>query len=109
MSWEVPSGLNASEVLKIEIYDHETVGKNRYHTGWPCDPKQAVAPLWIVSVYMYRLLTSNLLCPVYHHSIACRILGTLDLSLREVIQRGKHTVSAKLKGKKGDLLDVSSQ
>lgn len=36
-----------------------------------------------------------------------RILGTLDLPLREAISNGKQSVNASLKGKKGDTLDVS--
>lgn len=35
-----------------------------------------------------------------------RILGTLDLPLREAVSNGKQTVNAALKGKKGDTLDV---
>ena len=29
LTWEVPGGIAASESLQIEVFDHETVGKNR--------------------------------------------------------------------------------
>lgn len=35
-----------------------------------------------------------------------RLLGTLDLGLREVVSKGKQSVHSTLKGKKGDMLDV---
>ena len=30
LQWTLPAALNSSEVLKVEVYDHETVGRNRY-------------------------------------------------------------------------------
>lgn len=29
LQWDCPGGLNGSDVLKVEVFDHETVGKNR--------------------------------------------------------------------------------
>ena len=36
----------------------------------------------------------------------CRLLGTTEIQLGEVISKGKHTVKNSLKGKKGDQLTV---
>jgi hypothetical protein len=29
LQWECPAALSGSDVLKVEVYDHETIGKNR--------------------------------------------------------------------------------
>jgi len=29
LQWDCPGGLTGGDVLKVEVYDHETVGKNR--------------------------------------------------------------------------------
>ena len=39
--------------------------------------------------------------------VCSRILGTLDLGLREAVSKGRQSINATLKGKKGDMLDVS--
>ncbi len=30
LQWNCPGGLSGSDVLIVQVYDHETVGKNRY-------------------------------------------------------------------------------
>lgn len=30
LQWSLQVALSGSEVLKVEVYDHETVGSNRY-------------------------------------------------------------------------------
>ena len=37
-----------------------------------------------------------------------RLLGMMDLSLREVVLKGKHSVNSALKSKKGELLLVGT-
>ena len=29
LSWEVPGGISADEYLQVDVYDHETIGRNR--------------------------------------------------------------------------------
>ncbi len=36
----------------------------------------------------------------------CRLLGSTEIQLQEVVSRGKHSVTKTLKGKKGDMLTV---
>ena len=33
LQWNLQVALSGSEVLKVEVYDHETVGSNRYTTS----------------------------------------------------------------------------
>ena len=46
---------------------------------------------------------------MFHTTVCvdCRLLGTLDLPLREAVTNGRQSINATLKGKKGDTLDVS--
>lgn len=56
---------------------------------------------------MYQLLITSQWTVCLLVFVCSRILGTLDLGLREAVSKGRQSVNATLKGKKGDMLDVS--
>lgn len=43
---------------------------------------------------------------MYSHCLFCRLLGSTDIQLQEVVSKGKHNVTRTLKGKKGEQLTV---
>lgn len=51
-------------------------------------------------IVLCKLTPSPLAC--------CRLLGSTDISLQEVVSKGKYNVNTTLKGKKGEQLPVSA-
>ena len=87
LTWTLQAALSGSESLEVEVYDYEKLRSNRYSSLLP----------WL------RVVESKPRPPSPH-----RLLGTLTLSLQEVVSRGSQSVNSALKSKKGDVMQVST-
>ena len=81
----------------MEVYDHETVGRNRYAQNQEvhCSASSLFEAVLGRSICLFLVFSS-------------RLLGVLDLNLREVVSKGKQSVSSALKSKKGELMQVGT-
>ena len=97
LTWNLQVALSGSEALKVEVYDHETVGRNRYAQNQEvhCSASSLFEAVLGRSICLFLVFSS-------------RLLGVLDLNLREVVSKGKQSVSSALKSKKGELMQVGT-
>lgn len=120
LQWPLQTSIGRGEVLPIEVFDHQTIGKNRQVVGrlrvwWGCYSCFVIT----VSVSSTSLLTCTV---TLHHTTwcctvcvwcvnvlftLCRLLGRTSLSLSEVVNKKKVSSTLKLKGKKGEDVGVS--
>ena len=54
LQWKLQVALSGSEVLKVEVYDHESVGPNRYMKAL----FSTTSSLWIIYSWANNLLLS---------------------------------------------------
>ena len=85
LTWTLQTSLSGSESLEIEVYDYEKLRPNR----------SVVSTL----VNIHECVHTARTC-------ACRLLGSLSVSLQEVVSKGSQNISSPLKSKKGEIMQV---
>ena len=109
LMWTLQASLSGSESLEVEVYDHEKLRSNRcvVTRGEITHVHSTFAPMlqtpYLMHVTYILVLETRVLHTV---SALSRLLGTLSVSLQEVVSRGSQSLSSALKSKKGDLMQV---